>query len=267
MAQIGSMLREARIHMGLSLKSVSEITKVRFKYLEALEEDDFQVIPGPTFIKAYLRTYASVLRLDADALVEEYRNTYERRRSSAGDSLDLTLEQVRNRSLRPRKKRPERNTRRGYTLVGVLAIVAVVLLAWFGSNRGQSEARLGTESTGGSAATTLAGGGGASTTLASATGAATTTSEAVFTGSDVLLSIEATGDCFLIVRRDNKDGDVLYRDTLKTGVKETWTGSKSYWVNIGQPDAVRIFINEVPYLVQGEGGIFMITETTITRAP
>ena len=52
---------------------MSDATKIRTRYLEALEQDDYEVIPGATFVKAYLRNYATFLRLDADALVEEYR--------------------------------------------------------------------------------------------------------------------------------------------------------------------------------------------------
>ena len=65
--EIGNTLREARIRKGLSIKDVEDATKIRSKYLEALEEDDFEVLPGPTFVKGFLRTYAVFLKLDADA--------------------------------------------------------------------------------------------------------------------------------------------------------------------------------------------------------
>lgn len=246
--------------MGLSLKEVSEITKVRVKYLQALEEDEFGAIPGPTFIKAYLRTYASTLRLDADALVEEYRSTYERRKSAQGEYYDLTLEQMRGRALRGRKKRPVRNTRRGYTLAGVLAIIAVVLLAYFGSNRGQGGATLGPESIGGT--TTTVSSGVATTTTMSGV-ATTTTSEAVYTGGDVLLRIVATGDCFLVIRDTDESGEILYRDTLKSGDQVTEDKSKRYWVSIGKPDSIQIYINENYYESPSEPGLYYISETSI----
>ncbi len=74
MTEIGNSLREARIRRGLSIKDVEDRTKVRGKYLEALENDDFEVLPGPVYVKAFLRTYATFLKLDADALVAEYRS-------------------------------------------------------------------------------------------------------------------------------------------------------------------------------------------------
>ncbi len=60
---------------------VSEIeaqTKIRAKYLRALENEEWDLLPGPTFVKSFLRTYAQALDLDDKALVEEYRQYYER---------------------------------------------------------------------------------------------------------------------------------------------------------------------------------------------
>lgn len=254
-------MREARVHMGLSLKQVSEITKVRVKYLEALEQNDFGAIPGPTFIKAYLRTYGSVLRLDADALVEEYRSTYERRKSAQSEYYDLTLEQMRSRTMKGRRKRPMRNTRRGYTLMGVLAVVAVVLLAYFGSGRGSGEAVIDVNSVGG-ATSTLA---GATTTLAGV--ATTTTSEAVYTGSDVLLRIVATADCALVIRKMDRTGDIVFQGALRTGDEAPpGTGAKRYWVNIGNPAAIQIFINDRLVDSPAEAGMYYVTETQIAPA-
>jgi cytoskeleton protein RodZ len=253
MAQIGSILRGARIHMGLSLKEVSETTKVRVKYLAALEEDDYGAIPGPTFTKAYLRTYATTLRLDADALVEEYRSTYERRKSSTAEYSDLTLEQMRTRTMRARKKRP---------LVGVLAVVAVVLLAYFGSSRGPGEPVLDVNSVG--VSTTTLAGTGASTTLS---GVVTTTStEAVYTGSDVLLRVVATGDCNLVIKNFDRNGDILFQGLLRSGDEKTVQGAKRYWVNLGIPSAVKIYVNELLKQSPAEAGMYYITETKIESA-
>ena len=60
---------------------VSEIeaqTKIRAKYLRALENEEWDLLPGPTFVKSFLRTYAQALDLDDKAIVEEYRQSYER---------------------------------------------------------------------------------------------------------------------------------------------------------------------------------------------
>ncbi|MFN2617280.1 MAG: helix-turn-helix domain-containing protein [Thermoleophilaceae bacterium] len=77
MPSIGESLREARMRQHLDISDVEAQTKIRAKYLRALEHEDFGLLPGPTFVKTFLRTYAEVLGLDPHVLVEEYRTTFE----------------------------------------------------------------------------------------------------------------------------------------------------------------------------------------------
>jgi cytoskeleton protein RodZ len=84
MPTIGESLREARMRQHLDIADVEGKTKIRAKYLRALENEEFGMLPGPTFVKTFLRTYAEALGLDPQALVEEYRATYEPR-----EELDL----------------------------------------------------------------------------------------------------------------------------------------------------------------------------------
>jgi cytoskeletal protein RodZ len=76
---IGDTLREARMRQHLDIADVESRTKIRAKYLRALENEEFGMLPGPTFVKTFLRTYAEALGLDPQVLVEEYRATYESR--------------------------------------------------------------------------------------------------------------------------------------------------------------------------------------------
>jgi cytoskeleton protein RodZ len=76
---IGDSLREARMRQHLDIADVESKTKIRAKYLRALENEEFGMLPGPTFVKTFLRTYAEALGLDPQVLVEEYRATYEPR--------------------------------------------------------------------------------------------------------------------------------------------------------------------------------------------
>jgi cytoskeleton protein RodZ len=79
MPTIGDSLREARMRQHLDIADVEGRTKIRAKYLRALENEEFGMLPGPTFVKTFLRTYAEALGLDPQVLVEEYRATYEPR--------------------------------------------------------------------------------------------------------------------------------------------------------------------------------------------
>jgi Helix-turn-helix domain len=63
----------------LDIADVESRTKIRAKYLRALENEEFGMLPGPTFVKTFLRTYGEALGLDPQVLVEEYRNAYESR--------------------------------------------------------------------------------------------------------------------------------------------------------------------------------------------
>ena len=61
----------------LDIADVEARTKIRAKYLRALENEEFGMLPGPTFVKTFLRTYAEMLGLDPHVLVEEYRAGFE----------------------------------------------------------------------------------------------------------------------------------------------------------------------------------------------
>src|SRR5215210_6769349 len=78
MAEIGETLREARMRRRIDMTEVEAATKIRAKYLRALENEEWDLLPGPTFVKTFLRTYAEYLGLDARNLVEEYKQRYER---------------------------------------------------------------------------------------------------------------------------------------------------------------------------------------------
>src|SRR6188472_3715538 len=78
MADIGATLREARMRQRIDISEIESETKIRAKYLRALENEEWDLLPGPTFVKTFLRTYAEALGLDARLLLEEYRARYER---------------------------------------------------------------------------------------------------------------------------------------------------------------------------------------------
>src|SRR5437899_2119008 len=77
MPEIGQSLREARMRARIDVSEIEAKTKIRAKYLRALENEEWGLLPGPTFVKSFLRTYAQALGLDGKALVEEYRLHHE----------------------------------------------------------------------------------------------------------------------------------------------------------------------------------------------
>ena len=78
MPDIGATLREARMRHRIDITEMEARTKIRAKYLRALENEEWDLLPGPTYVKTFLRTYADALGLDARMLVEEYKLRHER---------------------------------------------------------------------------------------------------------------------------------------------------------------------------------------------
>ena len=72
MSEFGRLLREARTARELSLADVESVTRIRQKYLEALESGDFSSLPRGAVARGFLRTYATFLRLDADEMLRQY---------------------------------------------------------------------------------------------------------------------------------------------------------------------------------------------------
>jgi cytoskeleton protein RodZ len=78
MPEIGATLREARMRERIDIAEVETATKIRAKYLRALENEEWDLLPGTTFIKTFLRTYGDYLGIDSKMLVEEYKQRFER---------------------------------------------------------------------------------------------------------------------------------------------------------------------------------------------
>src|SRR4029077_14779742 len=74
--EIGNSLREARTRKGLDFPELEQGTKIRAKYLRALEDEAFETLPSATYVKGFLRTYADYLGLDGQLYVDEYNVRY-----------------------------------------------------------------------------------------------------------------------------------------------------------------------------------------------
>jgi cytoskeletal protein RodZ len=122
MFEIGNSLREARLRQGLDYPDVERVTKVRPKYLRALEEEAFETLPAQTYVKGFLRTYAEFLGLDGQLYVDEYNSRYVTREEEV--------------PFRPRRSTSGRSSRGGESsmilgaLVGIAVVCALVIVAW-----------------------------------------------------------------------------------------------------------------------------------------
>ena len=77
MFEIGSTLRETRVRRKTTLQQAEDDTKIRVKYIQAMENDDFDLMPSSAYVKGFLRTYADYLGLDADVAAGEQLPLFE----------------------------------------------------------------------------------------------------------------------------------------------------------------------------------------------
>jgi hypothetical protein len=118
--EIGNSLREARMRQGLDYSQVELATKIRAKYLRALEEEQFEILPTGTYIKGFMRAYADFLGLDGELYVDEYNSRY------VADGFDDMPQR------RPRIRQERSVDRRVvlFALFGIAALTALVIVAW-----------------------------------------------------------------------------------------------------------------------------------------
>jgi cytoskeleton protein RodZ len=121
MAEIGQTLRETRLRNRVDITEVEAGTKIRAKYLRALENEEWDLLPGPTFVKTFLRSYADYLGLDSRQLVEEYKQRFER-----PSQVELARIAPRASGRRDRRRRPALLGPCIAVVLGVLGLLAAL---------------------------------------------------------------------------------------------------------------------------------------------
>src|SRR3954454_8971815 len=130
MPAIGATLREARMRARIDISEIESETKIRAKYLRALENEEWDLLPGPTYVKSFLRTYADALGLDSKLLVEEYRLRHER----LSEQEPLPISPRTARAAPDRRPGPPRFGRGWAIAVVLIALLGVLYLLGRGSN-------------------------------------------------------------------------------------------------------------------------------------
>jgi cytoskeleton protein RodZ len=212
--EIGNSLREARVRQGLDFPELEQGTKIRAKYLRALEDEQFEVLPAQTYVKGFLRSYAEHLGLDGQLYVDEYNSRF-----VVGED---------EQPARPRRSAPPS---RGVqvqsrvvllTLLGIAAVTALVFVAW---KRGEPPR------------VTPSG-------LASRTPAVTPKPSAPTPATPaVRLIVKATkGPCWLQVHRTSATGPILFQGTLERGQRQLFSGHR-LWITLDRPENLQTILN------------------------
>jgi len=124
------------MRQGLDVADVEARTKIRAKYLRALENEEWGALPGPTFVKTFLRTYAEVVGLDGHLLVDEYRAGHEPEEEVGPQPLGAPPAAT----SRPHRRRPTPPGPPGpAALLGLAGVVVVGLLLALGLSADEDE--------------------------------------------------------------------------------------------------------------------------------
>jgi Helix-turn-helix domain/RodZ C-terminal domain len=212
--EIGSSLRTAREQRKLELADVEQATHIRTKYLRALEDERFDVLPGPAYVKGFLRTYADHLGLDGQRFLEEYNSRF-----PPADPLEAApLVRV-----RPRRRLLDAR------LVLIPVAVAIGLFVWRTASGGGQEKAASVPTPVHVAANTVTRGPPAPPPPPPRRTAR--------------LDLVATrGPCWLSVRLGSDSGRVLYERTLEAGQRARFVANR-LWLRIGAPWNVDATLN------------------------
>jgi hypothetical protein len=213
--EIGNSLREARLRQGLDFPEIEQGTKIRGKYLRALEDEHFDVLPAQTYVKGFLRSYAEYLGLDGQLYVDEYNSRFvvgeeepqSRPRRSAPPSRGV---QVQSRVVL-------------LTLLGIAAVTALVIVAWtHGEPPSATPVGLGTSTQ--------------QTTRQTPVSPPTPKVQ-------VRLLVKASrGPCWLQVHKGSATGTILFQGTLDQGQKQLFTARK-LWITLDRPENLVTILN------------------------
>jgi cytoskeleton protein RodZ len=221
MFEIGSSLREARLRQGLDFPELEQATKIRGKYLRALEDEQFTLLPAETYVKGFLRSYAEYLGLDGQLYVDEFNSRY-----VVGEDQPAPRPR---RSTQP-SRRPRVQSRVVLlTLLGIALVTALVIVAW---------TRPGTDKQ------SIAGLESNQTATTAATKPSTTRTRPVQRAATVArLEVTATLDAsWLQVHRSTSGGPIVYQGTLEKGERQVFVGRR-LWIDVGRPEVLSVKLN------------------------
>ena len=244
--EIGETLRETRMRRRIDMTEVEAATKIRAKYLRALENEEWDLLPGPTYVKSFLRTYAEALGLDGKLLIEEYKLRHER------------LSDVEMQPIRPpgaaREPRRRRRTGSGRGWAVLVVVVGLVTALYFlgnsgGSDGGGNDAAVTTPTT--TTSTTKKKTSTTRTTSSSARAAARRRRQAA--ARLVRLRLVPTGPVYVCLKRAGGETVVNGR-ILQAGSRQPTYRSKRFRLLLGNSE-VRLRVNGRTRAVAPTGGI------------
>ena len=247
MFEIGNSLREARLRQQLEFPELEQQTKIRSKYLQALEDEKFDLLPAPTYVKGFLRNYADALGLEGQLYVDEYNARF-----VTGEE-DIPL-RPRDYQRRPQALGPRFEARSVVLVLGAIGVVVALVVgaAKFGSN--DSPKVQGINSTGPKLPKRHH-------------KPARPMARLVLTATN--------GDSWLLVRAGSQAGKQLYAGTLPQGHQLPFTRgtflSRRLWFAANKPQNLVAKLNGrivvIPGAATGKAEQLLVTPRSIVKAP
>jgi cytoskeleton protein RodZ len=239
--EIGNSLREARLRQALDFPQIEQATKIRSKYLRALEEEQFEVLPAQTYVKGFLRSYAEYLGLDGQLYVDEFNSRYVR--GEVEEEPPLT----------PRgggggwgRRQSPMATSAVIVVLGIVGVVtALVIVAW----------RFGAEEP---------------PRVPLPENAVTTPAKKPAPVARLVMAAPQGKNTYLQVYRGSRVGRPIYQGTLEGGQEREVEGGR-LWVFVSAPANLRLKLNgrtvEVPGRGTGGRRWLLVTRRGVTVAP
>jgi len=222
MFEIGNSLREARVRQQLELSEVELATKIRGRYLRALEEESFDALPAQTYVKGFLRTYADYLGLDGQLYVDEFNSRF-----GDGDEPREPVVARRTSNVTRHHRRLERRWI-AFALAGIAALVVFFIAAWkSGGNPKETIPNLVTTNT----------------PAKKVLPPATSTKRAPTKPVSFRLYVRAlNGNCWMEVRNWSKDGKSRFAGTVEPGQSQRFV-ARRLWISFGNPGNLAMVYN------------------------
>jgi cytoskeletal protein RodZ len=226
MFEIGGSLREARIKRGLEPADVQKAIRIRDRYLQALEEERWELLPGDAYTKGFLRTYADFLGLDGNLYVDEYNSRF-------AHPEEATL--VPERFARSGPRYRDGGLLRPMLALGVVVAIVAAVAAWQLS--GSSGGKQGTPPP---------------STRTTTGSHHTTTKKKQKKHHSTALPNRATlvasrGDSWLWVRKGSASGPTVYESTLLQGKTLTVSLKNGpVWIRMGDPPSLDVRLGGKP---------------------
>ncbi len=267
MQELGQWLKKTRVETGMTLAEMEEKTKIRQRYLEAIEAGDMKSLPEPVYTLGFLRSYARQINVDENQVAQYYKDWQTSQKTSADSEAEIKLQNPsgkEKKQVKPQEKEKkerqvkpahpiysytetrDRRFRKGFgwVIIVIVVIAAVAALYMLGKNSGKGgdtpsdnpaqqqqpanqAPQIPEEPTDGQPIDDTP-----------TIDEPTTENPMTYTGVNLIITAE-TGDCWLGITVDGK----YSQETLAKGMVKEVTGDQLVKIRYGNPGAVKVVFN------------------------